>query len=95
MTLRTVKIELRVDYSDPSKDDIIINAAKMAAKHLYTTATLIADSRQPQIALESGDMFSSAEEISLADDLPVAEPLSEPVPETESNLGGNGNDVSV
>ena len=68
--MRTITIELRVDYSDRSKDEVIIAAAKMAAKHIYTSALLISDKRKPTIALHSGDFFSGTEEISLADDIP-------------------------
>ena len=69
--MKTYTIELRVDEGDVGNDNIIEEAAKEAAKHLYTTALLVCK-RRPQIALYSGDNFSSAEEIMLADDLPAA-----------------------
>lgn len=67
--MRTIIIELRVDNEKPEADDILIDAAKMAAKHLFTSACLISGKRKPQITLQSGDMFVAAEEINLADDI--------------------------
>jgi hypothetical protein len=69
MTLRTFTIELRTDHNDSAKDEIILEAAKAAAKHMFTTATLIMDQRKPQIALQTGDMFVAQEEINLAEDI--------------------------
>ena len=67
--MRTFKIELRVDDADKEKVKLIEQAAKVAAKHLLTTALLLADKRKPQIVLHSDDLFATEEEISLADDL--------------------------
>lgn len=66
--MKTYTIELRVDEGDVGNDNIIEEAAKEGAKHLYTTALLVCK-RRPQIALYSGDNFSSTEEILLADDI--------------------------
>lgn len=68
--MMTVILELRVDFDDKSKEEVIKDAAKVAAKHLYTTALLIKDKRQPQIMLQAGDFLHPAEEIMLADDIP-------------------------
>lgn len=65
MATKTITIELRVDYDTPEKEALIVKAAKRAAKHLYTTALLVKDQRQPQIALSSGDMFTAKEELLL------------------------------
>lgn len=67
--MRTFTIELRVDDADPEKVELVKQAARVAAKHLFTTALLLADGRKPQIALNSGDLFETDKEISLADDL--------------------------
>jgi hypothetical protein len=69
MSMRTYMIELRVDFEDKEKEEIMLTACKAAAKHVFTTAVLIADKRKPQIALQSGDHFAPAEDIMLADDL--------------------------
>lgn len=69
-TMRTLKIELRMDFDDPERIKTVEEAAKVAAKHLYTTALLIADNkRKPQIALYGGDFFTPEEEIILAEEL--------------------------
>lgn len=67
--IETLKIELRYDTSDPEKVKILHDAAKIAAKHLFTTALLISDKRKPQIVLHCDDMFCTEKEISLAEDL--------------------------
>ena len=71
MAYHTFTIELRVSFKDPEKEQIMREAAKVAAKHLYSTALLIADDdRQPQIMLQGGDFFTPTEEINLAEDIP-------------------------
>jgi hypothetical protein len=67
--MRTIKIELRIDMDNPDKDELLINSARMAAKHLLTTAMLISGKRPPLISLETGDMFEGNKEVSLADDI--------------------------
>jgi hypothetical protein len=65
----TFTIELRVPFDEKEKLDIVQEAMKIAAKHVYTTAMLIADDRKPQVALHGGDYFTPTEEIMLADDI--------------------------
>ena len=68
--MRTFKIELRVDDSDKEKMPLVEQAARVAAKHLFTTALLLqGDGRKPMIAFQAGDLFEGEQEISLADDL--------------------------
>lgn len=67
--MKTWTIELRADFDTPEKDKIIEDAMKMAAKHVFTTALLIKDKRDPQVVLSGGDFFTPTEEIMLADDL--------------------------
>lgn len=74
MTLRTYKIELRVDFDDETKNPIIEAAMRMAGKHVLTSAMLLADKRAPTIALWGGDMFEGEKEINLADDIPQDDP---------------------
>ena len=69
MAYHTFTIELRVSFKDKEKEQIMRDAAKVAAKHLYTTALLISDDRKPQIMLQGGDFFTATEEICLADDI--------------------------
>jgi hypothetical protein len=70
LSMRTFTIELRVDDSDAEHVDIIKDAAKVAAKHLFATALLLPFRHKPQIALTGSDFFATQEEIELADDIP-------------------------
>ena len=69
INMRTLTIELRFDADEDDKHEVLREAAKSAAKHLYTNALLISTKRKPQIAMYTSDMFSGQEEISLAADL--------------------------
>lgn len=67
--MRTYTIELRCDFDDESRYGVILDAIKMEAKALLTTASLIQDNRRkPQIAVSGGDFFFGTEDISLVDD---------------------------
>lgn len=68
MTLRTWTIELRVDFDGKDKEAIMLSCARSAAKNLLTTARLIADKRQPDIALMTSDMIEGADQISIFED---------------------------
>lgn len=65
---RQFTIELRVDYEDADKNDTMRTACQAAARHVYATATLLADGVKPQIAIYADDFFSSQQEIALLDD---------------------------
>jgi hypothetical protein len=67
--MKSYTIELRCDDDTAEKDEIILTAAKVAAKHLFTMACLIAGKRKPQISLRTSDMFVAESEISLAEDI--------------------------
>ena len=69
MGMRTFTIELRCDMDTDEKQKIMRDAARISAKHLFTTALMISGDRKPQIALHSGDFFESTEQIQLADDI--------------------------
>lgn len=66
---RQFTIELRVDYADNDKNDAMRKALSSAARHVFATATLLADNVKPQIAIFSDDFFSGHEEIALLDDV--------------------------
>lgn len=71
--MQEITIQLRVDFERDRKEEceaIMEDAAKTAAKHLLTTAAMIAGKRSPQVSLQVGDMFSTTKEIELANDLP-------------------------
>lgn len=66
---RQFTIELRVDYADNGKNEAMRQALTAAARHVYATATLLADAVKPQIAIFSDDFFSGHEEIELLEDV--------------------------
>jgi hypothetical protein len=47
----------------------MIEAVKMAARHLLAQAALISEKRKPQIAVTCRDMFVAPEEIEILDDV--------------------------
>lgn len=65
MTLKIWNIEVKVDFDTPEREAIMLKAVRASAKHLLTTAQLIADKRKPDIAVHSDDMFVGREEVSL------------------------------
>jgi len=70
------RIELITDHDDPEKDKIVKEFLCNGARHLLTSAMLIADRRPPQIMVEGEDIFEGTEQISLLEDV-----LTEVTPE--------------
>lgn len=67
--IRQFTIELRVNYADADKNDVMRKACAAAARHMFATANLLADGVKPDIAIFSDDWFAGKEEISLMDDV--------------------------
>jgi hypothetical protein len=65
---RQFTIELRVDYEDAEKNPVMKEALLRAARHVFATATLLADAVKPQIVLFSDDFMVGHEEIPLLED---------------------------
>lgn len=63
--MRTYTIELRADFQDESKYDILLEAARGTARELLGTALMLKDKRDPQISLQSGDMFERNTDMNL------------------------------
>ncbi len=66
--MQEIKITLRVDFDSANKktkEPIMLNLARVAARELITNAMMISDQRKPQIALECGDFFATSEQIEL------------------------------
>lgn len=61
-------IELKYDVDSKDQEEALIQAARMTAKHLFTTAVLVSNNRQPEIAMHSDSFFEGREKIELADD---------------------------
>ncbi|MCK1741366.1 hypothetical protein IVA80_10940 [Bradyrhizobium sp. 139] len=68
MALGEWKITLRVDFDDKKKPELMTRLAMQLAKELLGSATLIADKRKPQVAVEHGDMFAGNKEVEMVDD---------------------------
>lgn len=65
MAISTYIIELRVEFADEEKYDHILEMTRQAARDLYTAATLLKDKREPQISLETGDMFQTNKDLTI------------------------------
>jgi hypothetical protein len=90
MSAKTFEVEIIVDFIDESKNEIMKDLIRVAAKQLLTQAMLLQDKRPPQIKVSSGDHFESSTEIMLAD-LPAEE---EPTPEVKAE-GAHSHNANV
>lgn len=63
--MRTYTIELRADFVEEGKHDILLAAAREKARELLGTALLLKDKREPQISLECGDMFERNKDLEI------------------------------
>lgn len=61
--MRTYTVELRADFVDEDKHDILLAAVREAARTMLATALLLKDKREPQIALQTGDMFQTNKDL--------------------------------
>lgn len=73
--MRTYTIELRADFQDVEKYDILMSAAREMARGMLATAMMLKDKREPQISLQSGDMFERNKDLEIitAEDLASGE----------------------
>lgn len=55
--MRTYTIELRADFVETEKYDLLMQAMREKAREIMAVAILMQDKRKPQISLQSGDMF--------------------------------------
>lgn len=65
MGLRTYKIELKVDFNDAGRFEAMEIALRQAARTILTTAMMLQDSRDPQIAFSSANMFMGTEQLKI------------------------------
>lgn len=66
--MRTYTIELRADFVDEDKHEILLGMAREKARELLSYAILLKDKREPQISLQSGDMFEANKELVILSD---------------------------
>jgi hypothetical protein len=67
--IRQFTLELRVNYADADKNEVMRQAIAHAARHVLATASLIADGVKPDIACWSDDWFAGKQEINILDDV--------------------------
>jgi hypothetical protein len=65
MSLKTYIIELRIDFNDDARADLMLTGVRQQAKELLTTARLLADGRKPDISISNNDIYIGREEIDL------------------------------
>lgn len=66
--MQEITITLRIDFdtvNKKTKEPIMLDLVRIAARELITNAMMISDSRKPQIAIACGDFFSANEDIEL------------------------------
>lgn len=65
MGISTYIIELRVEFADESKQNIVLDLVRQSARDLYAASQMLKDKREPQISLMTGDMFEKNEDLSI------------------------------
>ena len=63
--MRTFTIELRADFQENDKYDLMLEAARATARELLATAMLLKDKRDPHISLQCGDMFEQDRDLEI------------------------------
>lgn len=89
-------IELKVDFDDEKRYGMVLHMMRKAARQLLTQATLIQDSRPPQVAFTSDDFFEGGTIEGLHDlgedveDPVIKDPPAEPDAEKDDGQTGSG-----
>lgn len=65
MGQKTYTIELKVNFTEEGKHDVMREALRDAARTVLTTAMMLADKGKPQVALHSSDFFYGNEALTL------------------------------
>ena len=68
MPLRTFTIEIRADYSEEGKHEVLLTACRDAARTILTTAMMMQERRAPQVALMSSDFFAGNDDLKIEED---------------------------
>lgn len=67
--MKTITIEARFSLEEPEKEEVMKKVCREAARHILSTAMLLADHRgRPQVAMHSKDFFEGEVEMSIMDD---------------------------
>ena len=65
MGQKTYTIELKVNFTEEGKHDVMREALRDAVRTVLTTAMMLADKGKPQVALHSSDFFYGNEALTL------------------------------
>jgi hypothetical protein len=76
---KTYNVSLKIDFDDAKRHNAMLHLVRRAARQLLTQATLLADNRQPQVAIECDDFFEGGSKEGLMD-----------LPETPEEDAGDG-----
>jgi hypothetical protein len=63
--MRTYTIELRCDFQDEEKYELVLEIVREKAREMLTTAIMLKDKRDPQISFSSGDMFETDKDLTI------------------------------
>jgi hypothetical protein len=74
---KTYTIDLKIDFDDDTRHKVMLHLSRKMARMLLTQAALIADNRQPQVALTCDDFFEGGSKEALMD-LPDQNPEEDP-----------------
>ena len=85
---RQFTLELRVDYTDDGKNEVMQQAIQAAARHILAQATLLSDGVKPQIACFSDNWYTGVQDINILDDV-IQQGLD------HAAASGDANDQSV
>jgi hypothetical protein len=64
---KTYMVSLKIDFDDEKRHGIMLKLARQAGRLLLTQASLIADNRPPQVAIECDDFFEGGTRETLSD----------------------------
>lgn len=76
MARKTYRIELKIDFNDDARHEVLTDIAKQYARDLLGSAMLLQDGRKPIVALITDDSFTGTDEIELLDEGTVHEPAT-------------------
>lgn len=65
MSRRAYRIELKIDFSDDSRHEIMEQLVRQYGRDLLSSAMLVQDGRKPLVALFIDDSFVGTDELSL------------------------------
>jgi hypothetical protein len=75
MARKTYRIELKMDFDEDARHDILTNLIKQYARDILGSAMLLQDGRKPAVAFFTDDTFTGMEELEILD---PSENLHEP-----------------